>query len=1358
MSATPQGNTILQQATTNASFNTVPNGGAKSTNGGGQPLDNQCKLNAPGSIQLAAGNQIVQMSTGQFLQQFPAQNLNFTTTTTTTGHHHQMSQQSLNQILGQNVAFTAQGTPVVLSNSRSSPVGTGRSDTIQFNALSQPIQQQIIAAQNNRLSANVVEDLTLDDSGEKPQQQVVIIPSSPMQTQHISVVPPAAPSPKIKKPAKPPVKRKEPAKKAVAATATTTTKPKKLPEIKTPPPEPKRQKLDLANVIKLCGIGFDDDDDEEMILETDYQPNVMEQPAPQQQEIAVVTTKEDPSLEPSQIAPEVSAQSSGGGDIMITIPGMGHNENIPFSFTIPSSTASTVLSSGEAPTPISTTNVVKSDDINTSTESKIPIESMCVPTFINSVLNAQVTPTLQSQINEIQNQLMGVTQTQQQQQQQPVASSSVTVSPSTLPPAPTPPPPIKPTPYVQPKVKAPPKRRVQQVKKLASVVVSQSQPSSAPSQHHQPPSSVVVSGTAMMNKPPESPLKAIPTACGLVPSQIGNIQISQVDATKVQPITKAVSIENQIQITPILDTTTVTMRKPTITTTTAAAQAMTTQQQSVQQIKQQQQHLQPSTMHKMINSMPPLTQNMNMMMDNNYSGAMPPTVVQINLPQNPLPVPMTVQQHSLVATLTGALSLTLIEDGRLLLKHDVNAPQDVQSRSILQAILGGALGNVTLMNEPSAPKMEAPRIVAPAVRPSTATIPANIIRKPVTTTTSQVVMSEKPATPSGPMDQSPTPLIGFPKIGPHQQLFSMNTITNQITHIQGGVAPTNLGPMERLLIVPAGIDAKQLAKCFDEGQLHFDIVAQIPAADAMNSNNVPQQQFQQKPQSQQQQQQQPRQMPSKHIGKPIEPPKTVMNVANKKVKVKRAKPEVGNIKSVTAALSQNQMIKTNQVLLASGPSSGQLTVKQVRASSSTPLLKNNNNNMVVSKLNMENTAVDRQNLIAQQQQSMTTAKAKMASLPPTPQNRITITSTITNAAASTNSTPAGSVAPSTPIKSTAPIMSSSSPVTPVQGSEQQQDQEQPPQKRSVQTIQLTPEKQDLLKDLQLDIQQLSGRLRDKRLLDKIKAPKKLAEDDPIFRQPLPNLDYLDAMPDEEIVEALQRLFVEQQKILATGTVIPYLPQHMPKPASGGNGSVGNAMGQSSMTIQFSAAAASSSPTISTATTQLVKNLQMMKNNHLLKPQQFNEMTIKPIISTSHSTSTPIPNKVINSTTIIPAPMTITTNMVPVQQQQQHQQHQQQIINSNSITVQKRPVDSTVSIIPMIVPSSSSMNNMTGITASPKMTIASVANQTSRSTTTTTVTAIMQQPAAPPVMIVPKQDPQPEPPVIDPQIRLAKISR
>lgn len=51
----------------------------------------------------------------------------------------------------------------------------------------------------------------------------------------------------------------------------------------------------------------------------------------------------------------------------------------------------------------------------------------------------------------------------------------------------------------------------------------------------------------------------------------------------------------------------------------------------------------------------------------------------------------------------------------------------------------------------------------------------------------------------------------------------------------------------------------------------------------------------------------------------------------------------------------------------------------------------------------------------------------------------------------------------------------------------------------------------------------------------------MSPSNPLYNKPLPVLSNLNAMNDMDIYQALQRLFVEQQKILATGKVISTLP-------------------------------------------------------------------------------------------------------------------------------------------------------------------------------------------------------------------------
>lgn len=98
-----------------------------------------------------------------------------------------------------------------------------------------------------------------------------------------------------------------------------------------------------------------------------------------------------------------------------------------------------------------------------------------------------------------------------------------------------------------------------------------------------------------------------------------------------------------------------------------------------------------------------------------------------------------------------------------------------------------------------------------------------------------------------------------------------------------------------------------------------------------------------------------------------------------------------------------------------------------------------------------------------------------------------------------------------------------------------------PQMPRVQTIQLTPQKQQLLKNVQLQIQTLSSKLQNKSLLSTLSFPSDFDANSPLYNKPLPQFNMNNMMSDVDIHQALQRLFIEQQKILATGKIIPTIP-------------------------------------------------------------------------------------------------------------------------------------------------------------------------------------------------------------------------
>lgn len=93
------------------------------------------------------------------------------------------------------------------------------------------------------------------------------------------------------------------------------------------------------------------------------------------------------------------------------------------------------------------------------------------------------------------------------------------------------------------------------------------------------------------------------------------------------------------------------------------------------------------------------------------------------------------------------------------------------------------------------------------------------------------------------MSQNIPKIVELPKVGPNQQLFSLNTLNNQITQLSQDSTTAALGPMERLLIVPSGISPQQLAQCLSQGQIHFNNIGQ--AAQATDPNKIQQHQMQQ---------------------------------------------------------------------------------------------------------------------------------------------------------------------------------------------------------------------------------------------------------------------------------------------------------------------------------------------------------------------------------------------------------------------------------------------------------------------------------------------------------------------------------
>lgn len=937
-------------------------------------------------------------------------------------------------------------------------------------------------------------------------------------------------------------------------------------------------KIDLANVIKLCGIMEDDD-----FMDTDEQG--MENFDGQQQHIEQTQTIHIPQNSGANVSGENS-------EITITIPGTSSDQ--PITFTIPSSSiensnadGTTIMTDSDKinenvpfmirfdadgqgasnhPFTISVPNLT--DDMNIGDDLTGKNEESginCVPTFVNSVLNSSVTPTIQSQINEIQNQLMAL----------PPVNAGTTNA----------------------KAAKAPRQKKQTTKKS--------------------------------KKQQEKTIE--------VPTQIGNIQISQIDGTNLKShMIENKNINNQIQIMPILEKgplmekqkMQVPIMQQTISHQQHQGHSNNNQQQqqgghnnssgpsqvniNVQQnqlinvtnnlqmqviANPQQQHHSSATPapappssssshHHHTQSQPITshhTQNIigNIIGQNHQQGntgniiihgapaynQQQPANIQVNIQNQTIanniihtsaPAQSQTNQaqqptaQSILSQLTGNLVLSLSEDGRLILRHDPNIPQDAQSQMILQTILTGALGNVSLINEP----LKQQPVTQNHPQPTTTThhvIGANGKVQQVTTVQNKNVIITSQAQPQQQTHQIfnnisampshtqtivtqnappivtkavqtqqqqkpqavvlPTPniikFVELPKIQPNQQLFSLNTLTNEITLLNPNQTTAALSPMERLLIVPSGINAEQLAQCLSQGQIHFNNIGQAPTTDPNKIQmQVQQQQGTFKTMNVQQ--------------KSIQIKKEPVEVKPKKARGKKAK--------LLEEQQMQQMMLQKEIKkepIQSPPpmkiiSTSQIDAKVVKTMAASITTTGTKNTITISPnptmiVNPTKTISAKVN-----------AKVNKNSISVIPTSTL-LPNNITNVSGTTTKVVTSVSTTKNVVKGKTNAQQTPPPLVSVN---------QAPVPR-VQTIQLTPQKQQSLKNVQMQIQQLSAKLQNKNLLATLTAD--LDFNSAVFNKPLPVLTNIEAMTDGEIYEALQRLFVEQQKILATGKIIPTLP-------------------------------------------------------------------------------------------------------------------------------------------------------------------------------------------------------------------------
>ncbi|XP_067616783.1 platelet binding protein GspB isoform X2 [Eurosta solidaginis] len=517
--------------------------------------------------------------------------------------------------------------------------------------------------------------------------------------------------------------------------------------------------------------------------------------------------------------------------------------------------------------------------------------------------------------------------------------------------------------------------------------------------------------------------------------------------------------------------------------------------------------------------------------------------------------------------------------------------------------------------------------------------------------------------------------VSLPKINAAtQQIFSLNSETNQITPISPTQTAASIGPTERLLIAPAGINAQQLAQCLQLGQIHFNDVNPLPpstqpqpALMSMTSSGLSggqqsgqqQQQIQLQQQAVQQQRTQPPQQqivhpqPIQSLGASgvstnnanatvnpvttttttkqvanvapiidqskakLEPPKSATStggaVAKKKpVRKPKATTTAADVASGTAGIKNASVVKPMPKLdpLSQKPNNNPVQIvqpnvasgKQVGGAGTGAASGTSSNNCIQPFQSLQQTTTklvgvtapmqqlvtatavssnsqQQQQVINMQQQTQHQLQQQQAQqnsstavLLPSPQMRTSFVSsatTTTNSSSiistantnSSNTTLTSASANFSSANSEPPLLSaqnSSSNIGMTQQQQQQQQQQMPqpatapqqiqpqaPQQHTVsrvQTIQLTAQQQQIFKQVQMQIQFLTIKLQHKTLLTTLPLP-------PDF-DPAAIAAYSKPMSDAEINMALQRLYTEQQCILAAGKEMPTPEAYLQMPPMG----------------------------------------------------------------------------------------------------------------------------------------------------------------------------------------------------------------
>lgn len=762
-------------------------------------------------------------------------------------------------------------------------------------------------------------------------------------------------------------------------------------------------KLDLTNLMKLSGIIEDDDMNfldssiSNITANIANEQQVIVQMAPQ----ATVATQDTDST--------YTLKGTDDVPMIIAMPQNQSEENLNCNNPIPSLTSThsntkpnkfpcmIMIQNNDSSEPykISLPNVssnisesakdceASNDDLSIANLPKINETTamslaMSASNFTNNSLNSSVgVPTIQSQINEIQNHLMGFSQAASK-------NSACTKSKST---------------------------KFQPIKSPDALEIRNNE----------------IDGINVHAN---------------IPSQIGNIQISQVNIpVSVKNSENLINrnVENHIQIMPIVDN-------------------------SIN-----------SSVNKLVNSY--ITRQMS---------------TQNTFARSDSLIGLSAASDGFV----GGLSLTLSEDGRIVLRQDnrSSAP-DLQTQVLLRNLISStsgtsntnltltqthpvflsALSNVNNDEFKQKPITNCVNSVTPIATPKANKQPT-MENHQIVTSQSQNVLHQRQyfqeaelnKTKPNPVQHSivsseysdnatkalltpVTKLIELPKIGPNQQLFSLNTATDQITKLNPKLTTLALTPTEQLLIVPAGINAEQLAQCLIQGQIHFNDITGI-----VSSNN-------------------------------------------------------------SSAINQTQNIATYD----------DSTNKEISLSK-TDEYKNNNKSTCKSSLHVPSININNRNVQAGNAENMISPKVGVVNNcnPHTNQVPPLANVSVQNVVKSTEALKQNTSSTSMP--RLIPLLSDG--VT----------QNSPNFVPRIQTIQLTPQKQQLLKSVQLQIQALSAKLQNKNSLANLCIPVLDTASNTATAIIQPNL----SLSDAEIHMELQNLFLEQQKILATGKVIPTIPgQH-----------------------------------------------------------------------------------------------------------------------------------------------------------------------------------------------------------------------